>query len=32
LVIIIAYGQLEKEEALKYKPNVVKVDENNKLI
>ncbi|MFH2037306.1 MAG: aspartate 1-decarboxylase [Candidatus Zixiibacteriota bacterium] len=32
LVIIIAYGQMDKKEAVDYKPKVVKVDKNNKLI
>ncbi|UCE23726.1 MAG: aspartate 1-decarboxylase [Candidatus Zixiibacteriota bacterium] len=30
LVIIIAYGHLEKEQAANYKPSVVHVDKNNK--
>lgn len=32
LVIIIAYGLMEKEEAEKFKPNVVFVDGENKII
>lgn len=30
LVIIIAYGHLEKDQAANYKPSVVHVDKNNK--
>jgi len=31
LIIIIAYGQMDKAEAAQFKPAVVHVDENNKL-
>lgn len=32
IVIILSYGLIEKEKAASYKPNVVKVDSNNKVI
>ena len=32
LIIIISYGHIEKEKAAQYKPKIIKVDENNKII